>query len=432
MTERERTENLWLTTKGLEHLPPNYYENDFAFIVGGLEYRCPCLLADFLSPRVARLRSNDPTIREIVLEVSDPNGDFSLLFSVLNGSPLLLNHSTLDFFLKIAHELSNVELLHSLCAFRGDDSRNVVEELRFLTEIGEDFDFESVLDRCSSSFFELPESSLGELSVSLLVSILSRPSLRVLSEDKLYEFVKNLIERDASYSVLLEFVRFEYLSLESIRGFATLISSSFSVLTRSIWESLVPRLILSVSRSTPISGRCYGRSIPYEGRSLDGIISFLSREFGGNVHDQGIVKVSSSGQLWSECGVALVVDFESDLKGFATPSSDNSWICIDFKTCFIKPTHYSIRTRTDGDRTQPRWWILEGSNDNKEWIVLDNREDDEELTGTGCVKTFSVGNPSTVRRIRIRQTGPNKSRNHHLIVKSLEFFGSVRIGATPK
>jgi hypothetical protein len=425
------SENLWLTTKGLGHLPPNCYENDFAFIVGGLEYRCPCFLADFLSPRVARLRSNDPTIREFTIDVSDPNSEFSSLFSILSGSPFILQRSALDFFLKIARELSNVELFKSLSAIRGDDSVNLVEELRFLSEIGDDFDLESLVDKCSSSFFELPESSLGELSVSLLVSILSSPSLRLVSEGNLYQFVKNQIERDESYSVLLEFVRFEYLSLDSISDFTRLISFSFPFLTPSIWRSLVPRLILSVLPSSPFSERCYYRSILYEGRPLDGVISFLSRKCGGNVHDLEIVKVSASGQYWPEYGVAVLVDFTSRLRGFLTQGSENSWICFEFKSRVLRPTHYSIRTPTDYDYHQPRSWVLEGSNNNKEWIVLDTRRNNQELNGCDCVKTFSVENPSMVRWIRIRQTGPSKNGGLYLAAKSMEFFGTMSLGAIP-
>jgi hypothetical protein len=423
-----QTQNVWLTTKGLTHMPPNCYENDFAFIVGELEYRCPCFLADFLSPRVARLRLNDPTIREFVIDVRDPNRDFSSLFAVLNGSPLVLKTSALDFFFAIARKLSNGELFNSLCALRGDCPQNIVEDLRFLVDAGDAFDCEPLLEKCSSSFFELPESSLRDLDVSLLVSILSHPLLRVASEDNLSQFVKNQIEREESYSVLLEFVRFEYLSLASIHDFTTLISSSFSILAPAIWGSLVPRLNLSVLPSPLISGRWQPPTILYEGRPLDGIISFLSREFGGSVHDQGVVEVLASGQHWPECGVSVVADFKSDLKGFATANSKNSWICFDFKTAFIRPTHYSIRTRTDDDCHQPRSWVLEGSNDNKEWIILDTRQDNQELTGTGCVKTFSVENVATVRWLRIRQTGPNKNGNHYLILKSLEFFGWVAFG----
>jgi hypothetical protein len=91
---------------------------------------------------------------------------------------------------------------------------------------GEAGDFELLVAKCSSSFCEIPESSLSDLSVSLLGSILWHPSLRIASEDNLYEFVKNQILRDESYSALLNFIRFEYVSPDWIRDFTSLMSHS--------------------------------------------------------------------------------------------------------------------------------------------------------------------------------------------------------------
>jgi hypothetical protein len=119
------------------------------------------------------------------------------------------------------------------------------------------------------------------------------------------------------------------------------------------------------------------------------------------------------------------VDSSTSLKGFATAPGENSWICIDFKTRWINPTHYSIRTRTDCDGYHPRSWVLEGSTDCSKWTILDTRRDTRELTGLGTVKTFSIADPCWVRWIRIRQTGPNSTGNHYLNLKSLEFFGSM-------
>jgi hypothetical protein len=167
-----------------------------------------------------------------------------------------------------------------------------------------------------------------------------------------------------------------------------------------------------------------------EDRPLEGIIAFLSREAGGNVHDLGIVKVSASSQEWSAAGPALVVDFNSSSSAFATQDAANSWICIDFKTRCITPTHYSIRGRTDYDRNQPRSWVLEGSNDCEKWTVLDTRQNNQKLAGLGSVATFSVANPCRVRSIRIRQTGSSNDGCQYLILKSLEFFGSILAGDT--
>jgi hypothetical protein len=429
---QDETQAVQLTTKGFAHLPLNCYENDFTFIVGEHEYRCSSVLADFLSPRVARLHSNDPTIREFIVDVSDTTGDFNSILSLGSGSPLPVSDSNLDFFLRVARALLNSELFHSLCAIRGGDARNCVHELQFCLERGVPCDLDSLLEKCSSSFFELPESSLSELSVSLLGSILSHPSLQIVSEDNLYEFVKSLVLRDESYSILLEFVRFEYLSLDSIRDFTQLISDSFSLLTPSIWGSLIHRLNVSVSPSPIISDRYYIDSVRFcEDRPLDGIVSLLTRTFRGNIHDLGVVTVSASSQQCSDCGVAVLVDFSSGLRGFATLNQPDSWICIDFKTRCINPTHYSVRTRTDGDSCHPRSWILEGSNDGETWIPLDSRENNRELSGLGCVKTFSTANPRFVRSIRIRQTGYCSASNDHLVFKSLEFFGSLGVGLPP-
>jgi hypothetical protein len=233
--------------------------------------------------------------------------------------------------------------------------------------------------------------------------------------------------RDESYSVLLEFVRFEYLSLDTIRDFTQLISDSFSLLTSSIWRSLIPRLTLSVSPSPFLSDRIRCRLVPFcADRPLDGIVSFLTRKFGGNIHDLGVVEVSASSQNWPRRRVSVIVDFRGTLSCFATQDVANSWICINFKTRGIRASHYSIQTRTDSDSNLPRSWVLEGSDDRENWTIFDTRQANNELTGIGCVKTFSIANPRFVRLIRIRQTGPSSSSNDMLILQSLEFFGSIR------
>jgi hypothetical protein len=428
----DQSHTICLTANGFAHLPSNCYENDFTFIIGAQAYDCPCVFADFLSPRLARLHSNDPTIREFVIDVSDPHDEFNSVLSIFRGSRLVVSDSTLEFFLGVARELLNFELFKSLSALHGPDPQNFVEELRFWSESGESFDYESLVAQCSASFFELPETSLNKLSVDLLESILSHPSLRILTENKLYEFVKSQILRDESYSVLLEFVRFEYLSLDLISDFEKLISSSFYLLTPSIWRSLLPCIGHSLSPSSPSSDRYHWPCCAFsEDRPLDGIISFLSQESGGNIHDRGIVEVSASGQVWSDCDVGVVVDFNSGLKGFATANAANSWICIDFKGRRIIPTHYSIRTRTDYDASSLRSWVIEGSNDCQEWILLDTRQDNQTMNGLGRVATFSVANSCFVRSIRIRQTGPNSNGDHYLVFKSLEFFGTICPGHKP-
>ena len=59
---------------------------------------------------------------------------------------------------------------------------------------------------------------------------------------------------------------------------------------------------------------------------LDGIIAQLTRECGGNVHENGLVIVTSSGTGKLEA----VVDLKSN-SSIMSHDSPNSWICYDFR-----------------------------------------------------------------------------------------------------
>jgi hypothetical protein len=133
--------------------------------------------------------------------------------------------------------------------------------------------------------------------------------------------------------------------------------------------------------------------MPRDGFPFDGILSFLTGECGGNVHDKGIIEVSASGICWSDSPLSVIVDFKRNSRQFAPTNVTNSWIRIDFRNYRIKPAHYSIRSRTDGDCHHLRSWLVEGPNNGENWVNLDVRENNCDLTGSGAVHTFAIGNP---------------------------------------
>jgi hypothetical protein len=257
--------------------------------------------------------------------------------------------------------------------------------------------------------------------------ILSHQTLKLKTEDSLYEFIKTQLFCDSDYSVLLEFIRFENLSSESFQDFIKLISNSFDFLTFQIWSSFVH--CLTFAHCCDLNRDRYSCVIQSfmlrSGFPFDGILSFLTGECGGNVHNKDTIEVSASGICWSDSPLSVVVDFKSNSRGFATTNVTNSWIRIDFRKYRIKPTHYSIRSRTDGDSNHLRSWVVEGSNKRENWVNLDVRENNCDLTGSGAVQTFVIGNPGEFMIIQIRQTGANSSGNHYVFVKSIEFFGAL-------
>jgi hypothetical protein len=95
-----------------------------------------------------------------------------------------------------------------------------------------------------------------------------------------------------------------------------------------------------------------------EKKYLDGIIARLTRQCGGNVHDQAVVEVISS-RPWNGTG-DFAANNVADLRGSSffrsdgQPSGDishtrNNRICYDFRRRRIVPTHYAVRSRWNGE-----------------------------------------------------------------------------------
>jgi hypothetical protein len=156
---------------------------------------------------------------------------------------------------------------------------------------------------------------------------------------------------------------------------------------------------------------------------FDGFISFLTQQYQGNVHDLGIISVTSSG-VNSDRNPKNVVDFESSLYA-QTGDAPNSWICYDLKEKRMSVSHYSLRSRPENDGRHPMNWTLEGSMDGQNWIELDRRDNCRELVGLNRSATFSVSKREFVQQIRLRQHGKDSNGYGHLTVSAIELFGDV-------
>jgi hypothetical protein len=94
----------------------------------------------------------------------------------------------------------------------------------------------------------------------------------------------------------------------------------------------------------------------------------------------------------------------------------------------IKVTHYSIRSRRDGDSEHVRSWTSEGSKDGLKWVKIDDRQNDRSLNGKGAISTFSISESfeEEFGMIRLRQTGKNNTGTDYLTVNAIEFFGVLK------
>jgi hypothetical protein len=269
---------------------------------------------------------------------------------------------------------------------------------------------EDLIGRISSQFYRLTCPELDAIRVSVLFHILSHNLLVISSEDDLFSYISSRICSDPEYLQFLQFVRFEYLSFDGICCFLSTLSDSID---RRLWESISPRLILGLVPA--------GLEFPLkEARSVDGIISYLTRKHGGNVHDKGIVTITSLSVYHDdpEYAVRNVADLESG-SNFCSKRQPGQWICWDFRKLRVRPTHYTVKSPS------LRSWVVESSVDGDAWTEIDRKMDNQDFKNGGTA-SFAVSNSAECRFIRLTQTGRNGYENDHLDMTAFEIFGALR------
>jgi hypothetical protein len=154
-----------------------------------------------------------------------------------------------------------------------------------------------------------------------------------------------------------------------------------------------------------------------EGKPLDGIISYLTRKHGGNVHNKGIVTITSKSAL-SNSGVRNIADLTA-ASFFRSKDEPSQWVLWDFQERRARPAAYTIKA------DQLKSWTLEGSLDGESWNSLDRKIDTKDLKGQTKVASFHISNASEYRFLRLTQTDKNHDGSNMLALYSVEFFGAI-------
>ena len=431
---------LTLTHKGLSLVNWDRGDDDFEF-VGGDDRVCRVhsVLAEFLSPKVARVRKTDPlfcvySFKNDCSQTLDVLK--SLISSLRSGRDFIVEPSNFLALLRLSQELDNAELFSSLLGMIKPESLTVNEALLLLKvemDLGVAFSapFGNLRDFIASHFYELEKEILDNLDLETTQILLSSPSLQIEDEDSLYDFVHSRSETDLRFAHLFEFVYFQYLSVDRIENFSSFVSENFLAnISSGIWTRICARLILNtkLKRNPRTHKGTAERELVYDSsKKLDGIIASLTRQYGGNVHDKGIVNITAESSSYHDEPPKNVADLGTSSR-YASEDKENQWICYDFKDRTVAPTSYSIMSQDSGHGgNHLRAWVLEGSNDGDTWTILDKRDNNCDLNASLVTCNFQIAQPlqDGFRFIRLRQTGKNNgiSPCYTMRFSSLEIFG---------
>jgi len=275
-----------LSSGGLERVRLDGSKAPFTFVVDGDEYPCAALTAELISPLITRTRVADQGLESFTLATADPDGLFGVFLGL--GYEVAVTAAVRPLFEAFARELGNGELLLAMAGYAPGslDASNVVGFLRFKHEFRMDADPE--VNWLALRFHQLRGPVLDGFSVDEFQAVLSSPFLRIESEDWLAEVIAQRTARYRAFFDLFGFLRFEWVSSAGIETFLGTVGDN--AITGAVWHEVMR---LFTSQRVDGGSRVLGVEFALvEGAPFNGIIAHLREECGGNVHQEGAVKVT--------------------------------------------------------------------------------------------------------------------------------------------
>jgi hypothetical protein len=269
------------------------------------------------------------------------------------------------------------------------------------------------------------------LRCEILCDILAHPNLNLADEDSL---VRVISELGSEFSDLLSYVDCALLTSTGMECFLDLVP--VDRVNPHVWNSISEwirkRTSGKQSSRPPTSGRY--RELPSlgfpftPGSEFQGILAHLTPE-GGNVHQAGIVQITSSGDRhgsgWKIAGVGV--------SAWHTLNKADSWVQFDFKKNVVALSGYSLQS-AEVDFHHPVSWIVEGSNNGTQWTEINSQATDV-LRGRRREATFICAAEVCGmywRFIRLRQVGRDSDGQYFLYLSRIEFYGNLREGLSQR
>lgn len=472
--EEEEDIDFSLSTENLNDIPFHKYENNFTFIVNGKKYYTSRVVADLLSPIIREYHYIDETINEFSINTIEKLDVFEDFLSLSNFENALISKDRQKIYSEYFYQLGNINeyiKLHQE-SFEETNHENAVGRLISISQnatlLSNYFDESVIISDLSSPIYDsfnkienvndliayiasnfesINKNEMKSLSLELIEEIISNENLKLKDEDSLLNFILELYQIDNKFSILFEYVIFSNVEESLLETFI----EKFNIedLNKQIWNSICNRLLHSnhdsinndninirrryTSRSRLKLAKYRNDILDFdreEGKEFSGIMKFLVDETGGNIHDNGTIKITSN-SINADHHPKNLVDYQNN-NFYHSKDDGNAIITFDFKDKLVKLSSYSIQSYDlNSNWGHLKNWVVEASNDDQNWIIIDRHQDDSSLNGPSIIASFDISDEDMIyyRFIRIRQTGNSwfYTGNHNYIYfPYIEFYGKLK------
>ena len=107
----------------LQGISSSTFPNNFTFILNGREVRCNEIIADIVSPAVARIHQKNSSVNKFCVNYQDHDDDMSLLLSITKNGFIDICSDKVDDFVSLCLELDNVEIARQLQNYKQNQNK---------------------------------------------------------------------------------------------------------------------------------------------------------------------------------------------------------------------------------------------------------------------------------------------------------------------
>ena len=162
--------------------------------------------------------------------------------------------------------------------------------------------------------------------------------------------------------------------------------------------------------------------------SFEGIITSLNNNYQTTWNNYVSIKPHSTNNYQGRNGAQSLINRSvlGDEIGdnWCSDYKNNEYFILSFPKFFVASSYYSLQSKTK-ESIFPVSWKIEGSLNKKDWVLLDEKVDRNELLYNSATITFAFSNIVLVKHLKFTQTKPYDQNYPNFCLRQVEIFGSI-------
>lgn len=239
-----------------------------------------------------------------------------------------------------------------------------------------------------------------KFDIETLSLIFRNELFEIKDEDQLLHFINSLYLKDKKYSILYSYVIFQNVELKTMNEFVDIFD--INDINSYTWNSISQRLLQEIKINLTNNKRYKtnteknndddekekGKVFSYSKEKVwDGILNYLCKKSNGEIDNE--IKITASSNRDNDLP-KNVTNYEDDLSYFYSLNQSNSFLCFDFNKYKVIITDYTIKSKDSS--YNPKSWVIEASNNQETWEIIDSQDDFQGLRDSNQICTFKISN----------------------------------------